>query len=334
MGALTLKSFPFEIRGWDLEKFESFDPTDSFGSNTKVYISKNQIIQIEPDYNNYNFNIWLTDKGRQFFDAIFKIWCVNDKLNTKNKFWVKLWNKIIKTIYIFDHCNEQKSQNYFFTIICNHLSFEVLSILILVSQHYSFIKLRKPESSKANIDLESSFQLKSVSSKNLFNLSTLCLLISINSRYEGYSLNLNLRQKILKGNFKCLLIGSLINLTFPVSFLGSNTNLIKTILEGNNWVCQDLKSATNPVLIYNSELFKRNDSENVLKNIQFLCYSNIFNKIWNGLNLLSPSLSDLSLIHIWRCRRSYACWFLCLPPRFSNKNHILHTILYLCHLFH
>ena len=35
MGALTLKSFPFELRGWDIEKFESLDPTNSFGSNTR-----------------------------------------------------------------------------------------------------------------------------------------------------------------------------------------------------------------------------------------------------------------------------------------------------------
>jgi NADH dehydrogenase/NADH:ubiquinone oxidoreductase subunit G len=30
MGALTIKNFPFEIRGWDVEKFESIDPTRRF----------------------------------------------------------------------------------------------------------------------------------------------------------------------------------------------------------------------------------------------------------------------------------------------------------------
>ena len=74
MGALTLKSFPFELRGWDIEKFESLDPTDSFGSNTRVYVNKDQIVLIEPDYNNNNFNTWLTDKGRQFFDGMFNSW--------------------------------------------------------------------------------------------------------------------------------------------------------------------------------------------------------------------------------------------------------------------
>jgi hypothetical protein len=31
---------PFELRGWDIKKFESLNPIDGFGRNTKVYISK------------------------------------------------------------------------------------------------------------------------------------------------------------------------------------------------------------------------------------------------------------------------------------------------------
>ena len=48
MGALTLKSFPFELRGWELEKINSIDLTDSFGSTIKVSLNNKQIIQIEP----------------------------------------------------------------------------------------------------------------------------------------------------------------------------------------------------------------------------------------------------------------------------------------------
>ena len=71
MGALTLKNFPFELRSWDIEKFESIDPTDGFGSGTRVYINKQQIVQIEPNYNENTTNAWLSDKGRQFFDSLF-----------------------------------------------------------------------------------------------------------------------------------------------------------------------------------------------------------------------------------------------------------------------
>lgn len=296
MGALTLKSFPFELRGWDIEKFESIDPTDSFGTQTRVYISKNQIVQIEPDYDAQTNNTWLSDKGRQFFDEIFETCEVNEKeffLQTNSG--SALMNSLFKTLYIFDHCNRNNSKNYFFTIVFENLSIEVLSLLILIAKNYSFFKLRRAEQIKLENDLEENFQLNSSSNKIRLNSSTLCLLLATNPRYESYYLNLSLRQRMLKGNFKCFTIGSSINLTFSTSFLGSNISVVKTIAEGNNLNCQDLKNAKNPLLISNAELYKRNDGKNIIKILKTLKYCNIFSKTWNGLNILNPSLNETGI---------------------------------------
>jgi hypothetical protein len=296
MGALTLKTFPFELRGWDIEKFESIDPTDGFGSNTRVYISKNQIVQIEPDYNIHTFNTWITDKGRQFFDGIFETWdtkeVVLEKQNSKNYFWLKILKSLAQTLYVLDHCNKQKSKNYFFTIVFENISLEILSMLVILSQNYNFIQLRRAENFKAKNDFESDFQLNAASSKDKLLSSTLSLIISNNPRYEGYYLNLNLRQRFYKGNFKCLTIGSFIDLTFPLTFLGSNLKILKHISEGNHLICQDLKFSKNPILIVNSEMLKRHDGENILQMLKTLKYTNLFSKTWNGLNMLNSSLSD------------------------------------------
>ena len=295
MGALTLKSFPFELRGWDIEKFESFDPTDSFGSNTRVYVSKNQIVLVEPDYNSNKLNTWLTDKGRQFFDGIFNTWYNTKELkttqNAKN-FWSELLSKITEYAYLIDHCNKQFLTKKFFVIVVENVSLEVLNILLILSQNYSFIKLRRAEQVNVENNLETDFQLNFASDKIKLNSSNLCLLISSNPRYEGYYLNINLRQRYLKGNFKCLSLGSLVDLTFPVSFLGSNVKILKTIAEGNNLICQDLKLSKNPVLIYSSDLFKRSDSSNILQILKFLNYSATLSHSWNGLNTLSSSLCE------------------------------------------
>lgn len=295
MGALTLKSFPFELRGWDIEKFESLDPTDSFGSNTRVYVSKDQVVLIEPDYNTNTFNTWLTDKGRQFFDGIFGSWNpkkLSKKSDLKKESWFKILETIVKTIYIVDHCNRQQSKKNFFTIVFENLSLEVLNLLLIMSQNYSFIKLRRAENYKTDNNLEAAFQLNVASDKIKLSSSTMCLLISSNPRYEGYYLNLNLRQRFLKGNFKCLTIGSLIDLTFPVSFIGSNIKVLKSITEGNSLICQDLRFANNPLVVYNSELFKRADGNNILQMLKVLNYASTFNHSWNGLNMLSSSLSE------------------------------------------
>lgn len=287
MGALTLKTHPFEIRSWENEIFESFDPTNSFGSNIIVYLNKNKIIQIEPDYNLYTNNHWLTDKSRLFFDGIF-----NTKYLKKKESWLNLLYKLIKTIYIFDQCSKQTNKNYFFTIIFNNLNFELLCMLIYISQKYSFIILKKTEQININLNLESFFQLNNITENLKLSFSTLCLFISTNTRYEGYYLNLKLRQRYLKGNFKCLNIGSLIDLSFKIEFLGSNFSILKTIAEGNNFLCQDLKFSNNPILIYNNEIFKRNDNKNIFEILKILFKLQIFHKTWNGLNVLNSTLND------------------------------------------
>jgi NADH dehydrogenase/NADH:ubiquinone oxidoreductase subunit G len=297
MGALTLKSFPFELRGWEIEKLESIDPTDGFGSDTKVYLNKDQVIQIEPDYNNNSYSTWLTDKGRQFFDGIFGIWNLNSKIK-KNNFkkessWLNLVQTLIQTLYITEHCRTLPNKNKFLTIIFENTSIEILGLLNVLSDNQSFLKIRRAENFKIDNDIESKFQLNTASNKIKLSKSTLCLLVSNNPRYEGSFLNLTLRQRFLKGDLKCFVVGSLIDLTFPVSFLGNNLRVLKNIAEGNNLICQNFKSSKNPTLIFNYELLKRSDGKNSLQMLHVLKYANVFSCSWNGLNVLSPSLSEV-----------------------------------------
>lgn len=299
MGALTLKSLAFYLRNWDTEKSESVDPTDGFGSNVRIYINNNRIVQIEPEYSIHTFNTWLTDKSRQFFDGIFctEAFTKHDKENSAKNSTFKSWSQIIKNltqvIYLYDHCNQQKTKKYFFTIIFENVSLEVLSLLLIMSQNYSFINLKRAETFKVDNDLESNFQLNlTTSSKIKLTNSSMCILLSTNTRYEGYFLNLSLRQRFFKGNFKCFSVGSLIDFTFPVISLGSNLNAIKSISEGNNLICQSLKSAKNPLLIYNSDLAKRSDGTFLIKTLQTLKHANIFDKAWNSISCFSSTLSE------------------------------------------
>jgi hypothetical protein len=46
---LILKNFTFELKGWDVEKFESIDPTDNFGYNTRSYSYSRQAYASQSD---------------------------------------------------------------------------------------------------------------------------------------------------------------------------------------------------------------------------------------------------------------------------------------------
>ena len=52
-------------------------------------------------------------------------------------------------------------------------------------------------------------------------------------------LNLKLKSRCLKGNFKTITIGSLFNLTFSSITLSSNIQILKSLVEGNNLFCQE-----------------------------------------------------------------------------------------------
>lgn len=291
MGALTLKNFSFELRGWDIKSYESINPTDAFGQDIRVYIENNQIIKIEPEFDNNSSNNWLTDKGRHFFDSIIEPENLKNIKKSSEK-WNNLFKTIAKTLYTFNICNLKNSNKHFFIIIFEHLSIEVLNLLFLISQMYTFIKLRRAENYKINNDLESNFQLNSVSSKSKLLSSELCLLLGVNSRYENSNLNLTLRQRYLKGNFEIINMGSLFNFSFPVFYLGTNLSILNTIIEGNNALCIYFKFSKNPLLITNTEIFKRNDSKQLIDIIKILKFTNIVSETWNGLNISNSYLNE------------------------------------------
>jgi NADH-quinone oxidoreductase subunit G len=299
MGALTLKSFPFILRSWNVKNYDSIDPTDSFGQETKVYVNKNKVVKIEPQFTNNISNPWLTDKGRQFFDGIFTN-LANEK--SSNETYVKntnQWNMIFsnlqKTFYIFDICNFKNVNKFYYFIVFENLNIENLSFLSLISQVHPFIKIKRAENVKINNDLETDFQINSATSTSALASSSLCLLVGTNTRNEGSSLNLKLRQRYFKGNFKFLTIGSFLNLTFPVSFLGSNLSILKLVIGGNLTACQDLANASNPILIANSDIFKKNNLFELFNSLKTLKHANILSKIWNGYNVLNSSIYDTGL---------------------------------------
>nr|QYB23168.1 NADH dehydrogenase subunit 11-b [Nitzschia traheaformis] len=165
-------------------------------------------------------------------------------------------------------------------------------MLYILNQSCSFVKLKTIEKNKVENDLESKYQLADSTSNSKLHMSTLGLLIGTNSRYEGYLLNLSLRQRFLKGNFKLLSIGPALDLTIPVYNLGSNLNVLKSIGEGTHLVCQDIKNAEFPLLVTNTEFYKRSDSA-ILNSV--FKYINMLDTAWSGFNVLNPNLSSTGM---------------------------------------
>ena len=281
MGALTLKAFSDELREWEFIEGEGIDPTDSFGVSLRLSIRENQIFLAEPNDPNIS---WLTDKGRLFFDGMF------EKSSVKNTNWEEFFKDISELMYFIDHLNLHKRNSSSFIFAFENLSLETLNMLYLLKQNCSIVELKKVETHKISNDLESSYQLSQSTQKPKLHMSTLGILMNTNPRYEGYVLNLSLRQRFLKGDFKLLNIGSALDLTFPTYNLGSNFGILKSLGEGTHLSCQDIKNSDFPVFITNTEAFKRTDAK-VFREV--LKYTSVLDTAWNGFNVLNHNLSSV-----------------------------------------
>jgi hypothetical protein len=220
----------------------------------------------------------------------------NDKKNF-NKVWSDIFNDIVYILYFQNHLSKHFINDFNLFIIFNkNIDIETLTLLLLLSKNFPFVKLRSNENTVKNIDLDSSFLMKTGSSINGLSKSNVCLLINVNTRYENSELNLKLKKRISKGNFTVFSLNSLTDLTYPVTSLGSNFKILKEIVEGNHRFSHELAYASNPTIIIGSELYNRIDSIELLSLIQSLNnYIPIVNKNWNGLNILSTYSNEIGV---------------------------------------
>jgi hypothetical protein len=99
-------------------------------------------------------------------------------------------------------------------------------------------------------------------------------------------------------------------MSFPVSLLRSSLKNLKIITEGTNLICQLVLLSDNPIFLYNNELFRRNDHNNVFQMLKKLNNFSNFDDNWNGLNMLNSSLSEN--------RRHFLSKFQEIKENFSN----------------
>lgn len=310
VGALTSKPYPFISRNWELKNVTSIDYSDGFGTPVQLALKNNQIIKVLPGYEKATYKTnWISDKTRFSFDGMFSpekiVYSFIDNNNKKSFIslsWKKLFKEFFCTLYFQNHLSKHFYQPHQITVCLDkNISLEVLNLLNILSHKHSFFKLRQSEIQNLNVDLEQNYLLNSSLDHSKILSSDTCLLIGINPRYEGSKLNLTLRSRYLKGNFKILHVGSLFNLTFSTYNLSSNIKILKSLVEGNNLFCQEFVNSSNPILISNSEIFKRKDAFSLVNMLKSLAkYINLYSQSndLNQLNILNPTLNDAGFANL------------------------------------
>ena len=310
VGALTSKSHPFIGRKWELKITNSIDYSDGFGLDIQLLIKNNEIVRVMPGFNFFdNIDNWITDKTRFSFDGMFSaerefrtLHLTKKKTKIEsNSSWDWIFKELIYFIYFFDHLNRHASKIYkLIVIFSSRVSLEVVSLLHILSQKYYFFHIRKDtRSGLIENDVEVNFQLNATLIQNILSLTKFCLLIGVNTRYEGSYFNIKLKQRYKKGNFQLLSLGSLTDLTYPVFYIGSTLRSFKLLVEGNSIHCQELNSFYYPPLtICSSELYTRSDNKAIFELFRILKHqttdfvANYFN---SKTNVLNSTINDVGL---------------------------------------
>ena len=305
VGALTSKQYPFVGRIWELKTINSVDYSDSSVINIQIYIKGNSIVKILPGYSNKNYeNSWISDKTRFSFDGMFSperiLTCTvsNGNKNSSNieQNWSEILKNVLYILYFQNHLLKHEIKQFKLLFVFNeNLDIESLVMLMLLSKKYPFINIRKSSLKKFQEDFEYNFTINSFD-KNKISKSDLCILFNINTRYENPEINLKLRQNLLKGGLKIISINSFIDFTYPIKNLGSNTSVLKEIIEGNHTACQEFSISSKPIFLTSSELFNREDSKSLYSLFEILCeITNLQSKNWNGFNLCTTSMNEVGL---------------------------------------
>jgi len=206
-----------------------------------------------------------------------------------------LFEEIIQTIYFKDYVNLiNKELDKLIIVVDGNSSLEVINLLLLLAKKYSFIKLRRSEDGLKCVDSHSDFLINPETTDVNLNASKTCLLLNINPRYEVSSLNLGLRARYSKGNFKVFSIGSYTKLTFPANSLGLNLNVLKLIVEGNHTFCRKLlENKSNPVILTNTKFYKNNnfgEFSSLIDSLKIRLKKHHFK--WNNFNVVGSTVNE------------------------------------------
>lgn len=215
VGALTLKSIPFQIRPWETFSIESLDLTDSLGSNIYLTYKGYDIFRVLPKKNNLINTSWISNKARFYYNL---------------------------SSFFFNEIQFKKN-NF------NNLSLIPNSILFLANpdldlKFFYYLKNLFKSNTKINSKILSLSKLTTnvyfwgnqnkLSEISLIN-NAICLLISTDLKIELPLINNRLRSKVVAQEIVPYGLNVFFKSNFPIQFLRFSISEIISLFLGKHF---------------------------------------------------------------------------------------------------
>ena len=278
VGALTSKPYAFVARSWELKKTDSIDVLDAVGSNIRVDARGPEVLRILPRLNEDVNEEWLADKARFSVDGL--------KRRRLDSCWVRRDGKLVKASW----------DEAFAAIAARLPGASIGAIAGDLADAESMLALKDLLAAlgSSNIDCRQDGAVFDAARRDFYSFNTsiagiedadALLIIGSNPRHEAPLVNARIRKRVLAGGFKVFGIGTPVDLTYPVQWLGETLDAAQAALPA-------LTAAKKPMLILGAGALARPDGAAVLAAAWKLAAdTGMLAAEWHGFNVLQHAAS-------------------------------------------
>ncbi len=306
VGALTSKPYQFIARPWELLKTESIDVMDGLGSNIRIDSRDGKVLRVLPKNNDSINEEWISDKTRYAIDGLSKQRLDRPYIKKNGRLQQASWEEVFDIIKL----NFKKNtNNNCVGLIGNQVENEAIFSLKELFRNFGLNKIL-PYQKKYNFSREDRSNYLFNSKIDGLDKTDYLLLVGANTKISSPVLNARIRRNYIQRNLKISSISSKkFNLNFDYKYIGSDTNILKEILDKKHPISTDFEKSTYPMVIIGDEVLEQEYSLEVQSILNKILKNNDgFSKNWNGFNVLHNYASTVGALDI--------------ISEFSNYDHI------------
>ena len=155
----------------------------------------------------------------------------------------------------------------------------------------------------------------------------LMLLVGTNPRLEATILNARIRKSYLQNKLEIFSIGDPGNLTYEYKIIGSDTRIIKDIIDGKHEISERFKNSKKPIIIIGESAIKNESGKYIQESLKnFLLENNYINQDWNAFNILTQNASRVGAIDLGLYQLNNNDNFPILNKLFRNQFKVLYLL--------
>ena len=294
VGALTSKPYAFLARPWELTKTESIDVMDAVGSNIRVDSRGEMVLRVLPRVHEQINEEWISDKTRHACDGL--------RVSRLDRPYVRNADGVLKPV----------AWGEAFAAIASRLSallprqVAALAGNLACAESITALKELMGRIGSPNMDCrQEGAQLPYARRGDyLFNTTIagieqadLILLVGANPRDEAAMVNARIRKAWRNGGAAIYNIGKPENLTYPVTELGNDPQLLEAILAGKHPLAGAIAVAKRPMLALGMAALARHDGAVIYAAARAVA-GNMMREGWNGFNVLHHAASRVGALDL------------------------------------